>query len=408
MSDTVEPEATSAETPEQLRTAMVERLISMGEIRTAAVERAFRTVPREAFVPEAPARQAYGVEDVVITKRNEHGTAISSVSAPRIQAFMLEQADIKPGHRVLEIGSSGTNAAMIAELVGPDGEITTLDIDRDVTDRATRGLAATGYDRVNVVLGDGEVGCADRAPFDRILVTVGAWDIPPAWVEQLTERGTVTVPLRMRGVSRSITLRREADRLVSVSAEVCGFVRMQGAGAHEEQLLLLRGEEVGLRFDEEPPADAGLLTGALDTDRTEEWTGVTVGRMEPFDSLHLRLATALPGFCMMSVDPKLDTGLVAPQNRISCPAMTDGSSLAYLALRKVSEDPMFEFGAHGYGPDGAKLAAQLAEQIHTWDHAHRSGPGPQFTVHPATTPDDRLGEGRVIDKRHTRITISWP
>ncbi|MFE7592205.1 methyltransferase, FxLD system [Kitasatospora sp. NPDC057512] len=406
MSDTVETATTSTETPEELRTAMVEQLISMGEIRTAAVERAFRTVPREAFVPEAPVRQAYGVEDVVITKRNEHGTAISSVSAPRIQAFMLEQADIKPGHHVLEIGSSGTNAAMIAEIVGADGEVTTLDIDQDVTDRATRGLTAAGYERVNVVLGDGEVGCADRAPFDRILVTVGAWDIPPAWVDQLTEHGTITVPLRMRGVSRSITLRREGDRLVSLSAEVCGFVRMQGVGAHEEQLLLLHGEEVGLRFDEEPPVDAGPLTGALDTERTEEWTGVAVGRMEPFDSLHLWLATVLPGFCMLSATP--DTKLVAPQNRMACPATTDGSSLAYLALRKVSEDPTFEFGAHGYGPDGAKLAARLAEQIRTWDRDHRSGAGPQFTVYPATTPDGQLGEGRVIDKRHTRITISWP
>lgn len=408
MSDTVKAEATTTETPEQLRTTMVEQLIATGDIRTDAVERAFRTVPREVFVPEAPVRQAYGVEDVVITKRNEHGTAISSVSAPRIQAFMLEQADLEPGHHVLEIGSSGTNAAMIAEIVGTAGEVTTLDIDQDVTDRARRGLAATGYERVNVALGDGEEGCADRAPFDRILVTVGAWDIPPAWVEQLAEHGTITVPLRMRGISRSITLRHEGNRLVSLSAEVCGFVRMQGVGSHEEQLLLLRGKEVALRFDEEQPADAGRLTGALETERVEEWTGVLVGQTEPFDSLHLWLATVLSGFCMMSVDPQQDSKLVAPQNRIACPAMTDGSSLAYLALRKVGDGPAFEFGAHGYGPDAAKLAAELAEQIRTWDGSHRSGPGPKFTVYPAHTADEQLGEGRVIDKRHTRITISWP
>ncbi|MGK4581749.1 methyltransferase, FxLD system [Kitasatospora sp. HPMI-4] len=407
MPDTVETDVTSTDTPEQLRSAMTEKLLAEGKITSAGVEHAFRTVPREVFVPEAPAKQAYDVDDVVITKRNEHGVAISSVSAPRIQAFMLEQADLQPGHHVLEIGSSGTNAAMIAEIVGDKGEVTTLDIDQDVTDRATRGLAATGYDRVNVALGDGEQGCAEHAPFDRILVTVGAWDIPPAWVNQLTEHGTITVPLRMRGVSRSITLRREGDRLVSVSAEMAGFVRMQGEGAHEEQLLLLHGEEVGLRFDEEPPTGAELLTGALDTERVEEWAGVTVGQTEPFDSLHLWLASALPGFCMLSAAP--DTTVVKPQNRVACPAMTDGASLAHLALRKVGDDPKtFEFGAHGYGPEAAKLAAELAEQVRLWDRSHRSGPGPQFTVWPASTPDDQLGEGRVINKRHTRITISWP
>ncbi|MFG2845371.1 methyltransferase, FxLD system [Kitasatospora sp. NPDC048296] len=406
MPDTVETDVTSTDTPEQLRSAMTDRLLAEGKITSGAVEHAFRTVPREIFVPEAPAQQAYDVDDVVITKRNEHGVAISSVSAPRIQAFMLEQADLKPGHHVLEIGSSGTNAAMIAEIVGPDGEVTTLDIDQDVTDRATRGLTATGYDRVNVVLGDGEHGCPDHAPFDRILVTVGAWDIPPAWVNQLTEHGTITVPLRMRGVSRSITMRREGDHLVSVSAEMAGFVRMQGEGEHQEQLLLLHGEEVGLRFDEEPPTGAELLTGALDTERAEEWSAVTVGQTEPFDSLHLWLASALPGFCMLSATA--ETTLVAPQNRVACPAFTDGSSLAYLALRKVSDEPKtFEFGARGHGPEGAKLAAELAEQVRVWDRSHRSGPAPTFTVYPAGTPDDLLGEGRVIDKRHARITISW-
>ncbi|WNI16862.1 methyltransferase, FxLD system [Actinacidiphila sp. ITFR-21] len=401
----------------ELRSKLVAELTAAGSIASKEVEAAFRTVPRHLFAPGATLEEAYAPFNVVVTKRDEHGTTISSVSAPSIQAVMLEQADLRRGMRCLEIGSGGYNAALMAELAGPDGEVTTLDIDSDITDRARACLSEAGYgDRVRVVLGDGEEGCPEHAPYDRTIVTVGAWDIPPAWTDQLTDDGTLTIPLRMRGLTRSITFAREADHLVSRSAEICGFVTMQGAGAHRERLLLLRGEEIGLRFDEELSADPDALNGALDTPRTEVWTGVTVGRAQPFDTLQMWLATALDGFCLLSVDPKLDTGLVAPQNRMACPAVVEGGSFAYLALRKLDQDQdqdhpdrtVFEFGAHGFGPEAAALAEALAAQIRVWDHDHRTGPGPRITAHPAGTADERLPVGRVIPKRHVRVVISWP
>ena len=70
-------------------------------------------------------------------KWDEHGVPISTVSAPELQAFMLEQADLRPGMNALEIGSGGANAAMMAWLVGSEGTVTTVDIDPDVTDRAS-------------------------------------------------------------------------------------------------------------------------------------------------------------------------------------------------------------------------------------------------------------------------------
>lgn len=91
--------------------------------------------------------------------------------------------------RVLEIGSGGYNAALIAELVGETGQVTTVDIDPDVADRAQSCLAAAGYHRVNVVVADAEGGVPKHAPYDRMIVTVGAWDIPPAWSDQLAEGG---------------------------------------------------------------------------------------------------------------------------------------------------------------------------------------------------------------------------
>lgn len=67
-----------------------------------------------------------------------------------------------------------------------------------------------------------------------------------------------------------------------------------------------------------------------------------------------------------------------------------------------------QLGVHAFGPDAAELAEEVAEQLRVWEREHRGGPGPQFRVYPAGTPDDQLPEGRVIDKKHTRVTISWP
>ncbi|MGH3992458.1 MAG: lantibiotic dehydratase, partial [Pseudonocardiaceae bacterium] len=180
----------------ELRGRLTDELVADGTIVSNQVEAAFRTEPRHLFSPGATLEESYA-QDIVATKRDEHGITISSVSAPRIQAFMLEQAGLHPGMRVLEIGSGGYHAALMAELVGADGEVTTVDIDPEVVDRARSCLTDAGYSRVNVVLADAEGGVPEHAPYDRIIVTVGAWDIPPAWVDQLTEGGTITVPFAL-------------------------------------------------------------------------------------------------------------------------------------------------------------------------------------------------------------------
>lgn len=391
--------------PEALRTAMVDQLVRAGTIRSKPVEAAFRTVPRHEFAPEATPVKAYDPHDIVATKRNEHGVIISSISAPSIQAMMLEQAEVQVGMRLGEVGSGGYNAALMAELVGRDGSVVTIDIDSDVTDRARRLLDATGYGRVEVILADGEHGLPDYGTVDRLLVTVGAWDIPPAWTDQLAENGRVVVPLRMRGLTRSIAFDRDGDRLASRSAEVCGFVTMQGEGEHNERLLLIRGKEIGLRFDEEWPADPDALNGVFDTDRVERWTGVTVAPMEPIKGMQMWLATALDGFCLMSVDAELDTGLVAPQNKRANITLLDGDSLAYLAIRRTGDGA--EFGVHGYGPNAEAVADALVEELQRWDRDHRQDE-PVIYVYPAGTPEADLPAGRVITKRHRRIVISWP
>ena len=96
----------------RLRNALADNLIADGWITSKEVEEAFRTVPRHLFAPEVPLEEAYA-NDVIRTKRDEQGTTISSVTAPALQATMLEQAGIEPGMRCLEIVSGGYNAALV-------------------------------------------------------------------------------------------------------------------------------------------------------------------------------------------------------------------------------------------------------------------------------------------------------
>ncbi|MGH3929943.1 MAG: hypothetical protein ACRDTF_08205 [Pseudonocardiaceae bacterium] len=217
------------------------------------------------------------------------------------------------------------------------------------------------------------------------------------------------MPLQVRGLSRTISFEPADGCLVSRSSRLFGFVPMRGAGAHQGKLLVMRGGEVTLRFDDEFPVDPNLLEGVLDTPRVEVWSGATIGRFEPWATAQMWLATALPGFCRVVVDPKLNTGLISPPGRQSTAvAVVSGGSLAYVTTRGAVEETDVEFGVHAFGPVAAELAEEVAEQLRVWGREHHGGPGPQFRIYPAGTPDNQLPEGRVIDKKHSRVTISWP
>jgi protein-L-isoaspartate(D-aspartate) O-methyltransferase len=155
-----------------LRAALVEKLLADKKITSPVVEAAFRAVARERFLPDGVALDiAYGVDSSVVTKRDEHGVALSSVSAAYIQARMLEQAELRAGMTVLEVGSGGLNAAYIAEIVGEKGHVVSVDIDPEVTDRAARLLDEAGYaGRVTVTAVDASHGVPDEGPFAAIIV----------------------------------------------------------------------------------------------------------------------------------------------------------------------------------------------------------------------------------------------
>ncbi|MGH3624555.1 MAG: methyltransferase, FxLD system, partial [Sciscionella sp.] len=117
---------------EQLRKRLVKQLRAKGALNREDVVAAFRTVPREVFLPELDVAEVYQ-DEALVTKRDASGQPISSSSQPSIMAMMLEQLDIQPGHRILEIGAgTGYNAALMAELTGDAERVVSVDIDADL------------------------------------------------------------------------------------------------------------------------------------------------------------------------------------------------------------------------------------------------------------------------------------
>src|SRR5262249_17070828 len=157
--------------------------------------------------------EAYRYDAVIPTHFDDSGLPISSSSAPNIMATMLEQLDIAPGMRVLEIGAgTGYNAALLGRLVGDSGTVTSIDLDPPVVAEAREHLRAAGVANVRVGAGDGWLGAPLDDPFDRIIATVGVWEVSPHWFDQLRPGGVLVLPLWLRpGVQVSVALVRDTD-----------------------------------------------------------------------------------------------------------------------------------------------------------------------------------------------------
>jgi protein-L-isoaspartate(D-aspartate) O-methyltransferase len=190
----------------------------------AAMER----VPRQLFVPEEYAPQAYGDHPLPIG----HGQTISQ---PYMVAVMTELLKCEPRDVILEIGAgSGYQAAILAELVA---QVYTVEIIASLADAARRRLEDLGYDNVEVIQGDGYLGYPPKSPYDGILVTCAVPRIPPPLVEQLGQGARLIVPVGPAGGYQELWLverdgtKTPARRLMGVA-----FVPLTGPHAETEQI----------------------------------------------------------------------------------------------------------------------------------------------------------------------------
>ena len=172
-------------------------------ISDQAVLRAMEEVPRENFVAPGFTDSAYADQALPID-------CGQTISQPFVVAYMTEQLEVGQQHRILEIGTgSGYQAAVLSRLAR---EVVTIERYRKLADSAHERLQLLGYTNVTVRLGDGMAGAPDLAPFDRIMVTAAAEDVPDALVAQLTAGGKMVLPVGPRHDAQYLVkLTKQAD-----------------------------------------------------------------------------------------------------------------------------------------------------------------------------------------------------
>ncbi|OFW14080.1 MAG: protein-L-isoaspartate O-methyltransferase [Acidobacteria bacterium RIFCSPLOWO2_12_FULL_67_14] len=183
------------------RRRMVETQLKARDIRSERVLGAMLTVPRHLFVPEGQRAEAYRDSPLPIGYEQ-------TISQPYIVAFMTQALDVHPDHRVLEIGTgSGYQAAVLGTL---SKEVYTIEIVPPLAERARQTLSGLGYRNIDVRTGNGYLGWAEHAPYDRIMVTAAPDEVPTALVEQLKIGGVMVIPVgtlsqELRALRRTTT-----------------------------------------------------------------------------------------------------------------------------------------------------------------------------------------------------------
>lgn len=168
------------------RRAMVAGQIAARGIRDALVLKVMSEVPRHLFVPADVAEDAYGDHPLPLGEGQ-------TISQPYVVALMTECLALKGGEKVLEIGTgSGYQAAVLGRIAG---DVFTIEINDTLARRAAETLERLGFGNVHVRSGDGFFGWAEEAPFDAVIVTAAAPEVPPALFAQLAESGRLVIPL---------------------------------------------------------------------------------------------------------------------------------------------------------------------------------------------------------------------
>ena len=243
------------------------------------VREALETVPWRVFAkppPSATGQQADHDE-------GQEGLFIHSPD-DRTTATMADQLNLELGMRVLQVGTgSGHGTAILSQIAGGDGGVVTIDIDERTAQHAGQCIAEVGFDRVEIVCGDGWLGWPKGAPYDRIQVTVGPEDVSPHWMEQLKEGGILVMPLWLRGYRVSVAFEKRGKGLHSRSLRPCMYSPIRSRPERSEGWYSVRNADgdVTIALDWQEQVDLENLSLLFQGENRERDLGRSPKEMFP-------------------------------------------------------------------------------------------------------------------------------
>lgn len=207
------------------RERMVKNQVMARSIRDERVLQAMGKIPRHLFIQEALAGEAYNDHPVPIGEKQ-------TISQPYIVALMTEALELKGSENTLEIGTgSGYQTAILAEL---SSRVFTIERIKSLLVKARKLLAKLGYNNILFKAFDGTLGWKDYAPFDAIMVTAGAPNVPEPLKEQLADNGRMIIPVGDRYTQELIKITRKGESFEQESLGGCRFVNLIGVHGWKE------------------------------------------------------------------------------------------------------------------------------------------------------------------------------
>lgn len=204
---------------QQLRQSMIDRQLIPRGIRDKRVIGAMRKVPRHIFMDEVQWVRAY--DDMALSVGEGQ-----TISQPYMVAVMTELLDLKGSEKVLELGTgSGYQTAILAEL---SLAVFSVERIRPLSEKAGKVLESLGYGNIQLRVGDGTLGWVEVSPFDRIIITAGAPEIPAPLIGQLSEGGIIVAPVGDRFSQQLVKATKQKNQLSTEYHVPCVFVPLVG------------------------------------------------------------------------------------------------------------------------------------------------------------------------------------
>lgn len=193
---------------------------SSGIIKDKKVIEAFKTIPREEFIPEELVKEAYGDYPLSIGKGQ-------TISQPTTVMLMTEALELKDGDKVLEVGAgSGYQAAIIAKIIGNKGKVIATEIIKNLAKFAKNNTK--GIKNIEIVNIDGSKGYEKEEPYDAIIITAASPQIPKPLIEELKDRGRLVAPVGPLFGQNMIKITKKGKKIIEENLGSFMFVPLKG------------------------------------------------------------------------------------------------------------------------------------------------------------------------------------